>query len=294
MKVLKPTLSAAEDWECCVREASALHSESSVALWSVEITSLWILHFSAQFPFVTKFFNPGHGHQLYRTWGFRRRLESEPTDDGYSGFPKNTDTIQWWYNDLMIQYNTSSQLLQKPVTTGGASVHWSRFGLQFLDLLYGFSPDIYITSVNISYRYCLNILSTWVEQSNRGLSWFMNNTIISYESHLITTQFRSGFHIYILDRSFCLMSYNIAMIQHYYSRCVIRQLLWLRSTYPNAWFRLGFYMCSLQELSANWLLPQAPDRSVPGARKTYYTRIPWQRTTSHLTRALRYRGDINA
>ena len=98
------------------------------------------------------------------------------------------------------------------------------FGLQFLDLLYGFSPDIYITSGNISYRYCLNILSTWVEQSNPGLSCFMNNTIISYESHLITTQFRSGFYIYILDRSFCLMLYNIAMIQHY-SRCVIRQLL---------------------------------------------------------------------
>ena len=150
----------------------------------------------------------------------------------------------------MIRYNNSSELLQKPVTTGGASAHWtlelghrstdvgwpgwsaptvlrSRFGLQFLDLLYGFSPDIYITSVNISYRYCLNILSTWVEQSNRGLSWIMNNTKISYESHLITIQFRSGFYIYILDRSFCLMLYNIAMIQHY-SRCATRQLLWLR------------------------------------------------------------------
>ena len=102
----------------------------------------------------------------------------------------------------------------------------------------------------------------------------------------------SGFYIYILERSFCLMLYNIAMIQHY-SRCVIRQLLWLRSTYPNAWFRLGFYMFSLQELSANWLLPQAHDRSVPGARETYYTRIPWQRTTSHLTRALMYKGEIN-
>ena len=211
----------------------------------------------------------------------------------------------------MIRYNNSSQLLQKPVTTGGASAQWtlelghrstdvgwpgwsaptvlrSRFGLQFLDLLYGFSPAIYITSINISYRYRLNILSTWVETSNRGLSWFMNNTIISYESHLITTQIRSGFYIYILERSFCLMLYNIAMIQHY-SRCVIRQLLWLRLTYPNAWLRLGFYMCSLQELSANWLLPRAPDRSVPGARETYYTRIPWQRTMSHPTRALRYR-----
>ena len=125
----------------------------------------------------------------------------------------------------MIRYNNSSQLLQKPVTTGGASarwtlelgqrstdigwpgwssptVLWSRFGLQFLDLLYGFSPDIYITSVNIRYRYCLNILSTWVEQSHRGLSWFMNNTIIFYESHLITTQIRSGFYIYVTSCKF--------------------------------------------------------------------------------------------
>ena len=38
----------------------------------------------------------------------------------------------------------------------------------------------------------------------------------------------SGFsHIYILERSFCLLLYTITMIQHY-SRCVIRQLLWLR------------------------------------------------------------------
>ena len=119
----------------------------------------------------------------------------------------------------------------------------------------------------------------------------MNNTMISYESHLITTHIRPGFYIYILERSFCLILYNIAMIQHY-SRCVIRQLLWLRLTYPTTWLRLGFYMWSLQELSANWLLPRAADRSVPGARETYYTRIPWQRTTSHPTRALRYRGVI--
>ena len=105
-----------------------------------------------------------------------------------------------------------------------------------------------------------------MEYSDPGLSWFMSNTIISYESHLITTQFRSGFYIYILERSFCLMLYNIAMIQHY-SRCVIRQLLWLRSTYPNVLFRLGFYMCSPQELSAHWLLWQAHDRGATGARE---------------------------
>ena len=62
------------------------------------------------------------------------------------------------------------------------------------------------------------------------------------------------------------MLYNIAMIQHY-SRCVIRQLLWLRSTYPNVLFRLGFYMCFLQELSASWLPRQAPDRGAPETRE---------------------------
>ena len=62
------------------------------------------------------------------------------------------------------------------------------------------------------------------------------------------------------------MLYNIAMIQ-YYSRCVIRQLLLLWSTYPNVLLRLGFYMCSLQELCANWLLRPTPDRSASGARE---------------------------
>ena len=32
VKMLKPTLGAAENWECCVRKASVLHSESSVTL----------------------------------------------------------------------------------------------------------------------------------------------------------------------------------------------------------------------------------------------------------------------
>ena len=100
-----------------------------------------------------------------------------------------------------------------------------------------------------------------MEQSNLGLSWFTNNTIISYESHLITIQFRSAFYIHILERSFCLMLYNIAMIQ-YHSRCVIRQLLWLWSTYPNVLLRL-VYMCSLQALCATDYLGKPPT----GARR---------------------------
>ena len=110
---------------------------------------------------------------------------------------------------------------------------------------------------------------TWVEQPNLVLNWFMNNIIISYKSHLIITQIRSGFYIYILERSFCLMLYNFTMIQHY-SRCVIRQLLWLRSTYPHASFTLGLYMWTLQWLSANWIMRQSPDRHVPDAREIYH------------------------
>ena len=120
----------------------------------------------------------------------------------------------------------------------------------------------------------------------------MNNTEISYDSHLIITQIRPGVHIYILERSFCLLLYNITMIQHY-SRCVIRQLLWLRLTDTFNWhelFRLGFYMSSLQELCSNWVISDAPGRSAPGSPRTYHARIPWQQTTSQHTEALRHRG----
>ena len=55
---------------------------------------------------------------------------------------------------------------------------------------------VYITSVNISYRYCLITLFYLG-------GTIQPRTIISYESHLITIQFRSGFYIYILERSFC-------------------------------------------------------------------------------------------
>ena len=58
-------------------------------------------------------------------------------------------------------------------------------------------------------------------------------------------------------------------------------------------FRLGFYMSSLQELCANWVMSGAPGRSAPGSPRTYHARIPWQQTTSHPTEAQRYRADIN-
>ena len=69
----------------------------------------------------------------------------------------------------------------------------------------------------------LDLLST-LGGNSCGEMVSLTKTEISYESHLITTQFRSDFYIYILDRSFFLMLYNIAVISHY-SRCVIRQLL---------------------------------------------------------------------
>ena len=77
------------------------------------------------------------------------------------------------------------------------------------------------------------------------------------------------------------MLYNIAMIQCY-SRCVIRQLLWLRSTYPNVLLRLGLYMCSLQELCANWLLRPTPDSSASGAREHITRESPDNRLRHNL------------
>ena len=115
-----------------------------------------------------------------------------------------------------------------------------------------------ILVIDIVWLHC----PTWVEQSNPALSWFTNNTIISYESHLITIQIRSGFYIYIYTWKVLLPH-----VIQYHSRCVIRQFLWLRLTYPNVLLRLGFYMCSLQELCANWLLTATPDRSASEARE---------------------------
>ena len=135
-----------------------------------------------------------------------------------------------------------------------------------------------------------------MEHSKLGFIWFMNNTEISCDPHLIITQIRLGFHIYILEMSFCLLLYNITMIQHY-SRCVIRQLLRLRISDTTrvvyALFRLGFYMSSLQELWPNWVMSNAPGRSALGSPRTYHARIPWQQTTSHPNVAQRYRADIN-
>ena len=111
----------------------------------------------------------------------RPRLETGATDNGLSGFSKNRHNPVMVYNDLMIR-NNGSQLQQRPVTTGDYSVSlylgWgtgrptpvdrddlpqpcSDLGSDYSSFLpYGFSPTIYITSVNISYGYCLITLVT--------------------------------------------------------------------------------------------------------------------------------------
>ena len=96
-----------------------------------------------------------------------------------------------------------------------------------------------------------------MEHSKLGLIWFMNNTEISYDLHLIIIQIRPGFHIYILERSFCLLLYTITMIQHY-SRCVIRQLLWLRFINTTCVVLTRFLTCHLsKKLCANCLISDA-------------------------------------
>ena len=129
-----------------------------------------------------------------------------------------------------------------------------------------------------------------MEHSKLGLIWFMNNTEISYDLHLIIIQIRPGFHIYILERSFCLLLYTITMIQHY-SRCVIRQLLWLWFINTTCVVLTRFFnMSSLQELCANCLISDAPTRSASRSPQTYHARIPWQRTTSPPTEAQKHRA----
>ena len=119
------------------------------------------------------------------------------------------------------------------------TVLWSRFRIYSSFLPYGFSPTICCTSVNISYRYCLITLGhLGGTPQTRTYLIYEQQPEISYDPHLIITKIRPGFHIYILERSFYLPLYNITMIQHY-SRCVIRQLLWLRisDTTCVVWYR---------------------------------------------------------
>ena len=97
-------------------------------------------------------------------------------------------------------------------------------------LLNIFSATICGTSVNVNYIYRLITLATLVVHPKWDLSDLWINTEISYDKHLIIIQIRPGFHIYTLERSFCIRLYIITMIQ-YYSRCV----LWLRILIQHSW-----------------------------------------------------------
>ena len=100
----------------------------------------------------------------------------------YQGFSKNRHNPVMVYNDLMIRYisvHNYNKDRSQPVTIQciytwvGAPVDRRRLtgmvcpqpcsdlGSDYSSfLLYGFSPAIYFTSVNISYRYCLITLVT--------------------------------------------------------------------------------------------------------------------------------------
>ena len=64
---------------------------------------------------------------------------------------------------------------------------------------------------------------------------------VLYDIHLITTQIRPGFHIYTLERSFCLILNIIIVIRHI-PRCVIRHLLHLGLWYMHPLARLCYYI----------------------------------------------------
>ena len=121
----------------------------------------------------------------------------------------------------------------------------------------------------------------------------MNNTEISYDPHLIITQIRPGFHIYIYLKGPYTFFYTISP----WSNII---LVVLQDNYfdfgyliQHALFSIGFYMSSLQELCAYWVMSDAPGRSALGSPRTYHARIPWQQTMSHPNVAQRYRANIN-
>ena len=147
-------------------------------------------------------------------------------------------------------------------------------------LLNIFTATICGTSVNVNYIYCLITLATLVVHPYWDLSDLWINTEISYDKHLIIIQIRPGFHIYTLERSFCLPLYIITMIQ-YYSRCVLWQILWLRILIQHSWLYTGFYIWSHQELCANWIITDALGRGRPREPANISHEIPM--TTDHAT-----------
>ena len=74
---------------------------------------------------------------------------------------------------------------------------------------------------------------------------------------------------------------NLAYDVYKYKFHIIPFTFWIESAQILHKLRLGFYMCSLQVLSANWLLRQAPDRGTPGARE-HITRESPDNGLSHI------------
>ena len=114
---------------------------------------------------------------------------------------------------------------------------------------------------------------------------------VLYYLHLITTQIRPGFHIYTLERSFCLILYIIIVIRHI-PRCVIRHLLHFGLSYICIYQPILLHPNTLRFLYRMGVV----ETRVPGGASSIpraHTRMSWQLTSPHIYSGPEYHTDTN-
>ena len=127
-----------------------------------------------------------------------------------------------------------------------------------------------------------------------GLIWFMNQHWNLLWSTLDNNPNPSRFsHIYIYSKGPSTPFYTISPSSNIILVVLSDNYFDFGFLIHHAWFSTGFYMSSLQELCANWVISDAPGRRALGSPRTYHARIPWQNTTSHPNVTQRYKADIN-
>ena len=136
-----------------------------------------------------------------------------------------------------------------------------------------------IVSIIINIRYTSHCIIGLCSHSGlcrlRWIHWVL------HDIHVITTQIRPGFYIYILERSFCLMI-NIMIDIRYISRCVIQIFKSVRFILHEPSSDYSFSSVHVKNI---W--PTAPQEDAwPRCRSE---RLPlnihalsWQRTKCHL------------
>ena len=106
-------------------------------------------------------------------------------------------------------------------------IHWVLHEMHFTTTQ--IDPGFYIYTLERSFCLIVSIIIN-IRDTSRGLLGLCSHSglyqlrwihWVPYDNHTITTEIRSGYYIYTLERSFCLMI-NIMIDIRYISRCVIQ------------------------------------------------------------------------